>query len=415
MATISTTTTTTTTTVVDGDATGSSSSTTPIELIFLGTGTSSSLPHVECLTAPPEAKPCRACLSTLSQTPEGKKNVRRNTGAALRMKAKDGRMVTIVIDAGKNFQAAALEWFPKYGLRRIDALLITHPHADAMNGLDDLRGWTLNEAIQSHIDVYVSPTTFVEVQRSFPYLVSKEFASGGGDVPQFKWHMINDKVPFEILDTGITVTPFSVHHGRVFSTVPPPGFMPTPSATTPSTPTKSADPLPKTRPGSPENPSVAVTKAEPAAPATEVIHPYLCFGFKFGSQLVYISDASHIPDDVWPIITSTASSPLPVLVLDCLRLRPHTSHFGLHTSIETSRRIDAKRTYWTGFSHDVAHDEYVTITEVVGGAQKDDEKLTEAEKAGLELIGQGKNIWVRPAHDGLRVFIDGTGVRDESY
>jgi hypothetical protein len=64
---------------------------------------------------------------------------------------------TIVVDAGKNFQAAALEWFPKYGLRRIDALLITHAHADgvfsifcpiekplnlrpAMNGLDDLRG-----------------------------------------------------------------------------------------------------------------------------------------------------------------------------------------------------------------------------------------------------------------------------------
>jgi Cft2 family RNA processing exonuclease len=64
---------------------------------------------------------------------------------------------TIVVDAGKNFQAAALEWFPKYGLRRIDALLITHAHADgvcsifctsekslnlrpAINGLDDLRG-----------------------------------------------------------------------------------------------------------------------------------------------------------------------------------------------------------------------------------------------------------------------------------
>jgi phosphoribosyl 1,2-cyclic phosphodiesterase len=39
---------------------------------------------------------------------------------------------TIVIDAGKNFQAAALEWFPKYGLRRIDALLITHAHADGV-------------------------------------------------------------------------------------------------------------------------------------------------------------------------------------------------------------------------------------------------------------------------------------------
>lgn len=46
----------------------------PVEVIFLGTGTSSTLPHVDCLTAPPDSKPCRTCLSTLY--PEGKKNIR---------------------------------------------------------------------------------------------------------------------------------------------------------------------------------------------------------------------------------------------------------------------------------------------------------------------------------------------------
>ncbi len=72
--------------------------------------------------------------------------------------------------------------------------------------------------------------TFREVQRAFPYLVSKEFASGGGDVrssyetvlpcsasdvssaaqvPEFKWHIIDDRVPFEIEDTGIKITPFA--------------------------------------------------------------------------------------------------------------------------------------------------------------------------------------------------------------
>lgn len=165
----------------------------PFELIFMGTGTSSSVPHVDCLTAPPGAEQCRTCLSTLY--PEGKKNIRvsrliiahsptplpvnqRNTSAVVRMRGPDGvrRYVltlglvlipgndvrndlrTIVIDVGKNFQTAAVEWFPKYGLRRIDAVLITHAHADgqyqlcakhlgqlltvclAMNGLDDLRG-----------------------------------------------------------------------------------------------------------------------------------------------------------------------------------------------------------------------------------------------------------------------------------
>jgi hypothetical protein len=50
---------------------------------------------------------------------------------------------------------------------------------------DTTPGWTLGGAIQTRIDVYVSQSTFCEVQRSFPYLVSREFASGGGDVSFF--------------------------------------------------------------------------------------------------------------------------------------------------------------------------------------------------------------------------------------
>jgi hypothetical protein len=30
----------------------------------------------------------------------------------------------------------------------------------------------------------------------------------GHQVPDFQWHVIEDKVPFEIKDTGIKVTPF---------------------------------------------------------------------------------------------------------------------------------------------------------------------------------------------------------------
>ncbi|RDB29497.1 hypothetical protein Hypma_015168 [Hypsizygus marmoreus] len=380
----------------------------PVELIFLGTGTSSSLPHIECLTALPGDKPCKTCLSTL--TPEGKKNIRRNTSAAFRLTAGDGRKVTVVIDAGKNFQAAALEWFPKYGLRRIDALLITHPHADAMNGLDDLRAWTLNNAIQSHIDLYVSQDTFTEIQRSFPYLVSKEYASGGGDVPEFRYHIINDSVPFEIQGTGIEITPFSVHHGRLFSVAPLPEYIPSPVATMPSTPTKSSVLLP----------SKQLLFDNPAQKQHEVIHPYLCFGFKIGNEVVYISDVSHIPEDKWRIIQSrllpSENSPLPVLVLDCLRLRPHTSHFGVEGSVETARKIGASRTYLVGFGHEVAHDEYITLGEAVGGNRKEVDGLTDTEKKGMELIREGAQIWLRPAFDGLRVFVERTGrVWDESY
>ncbi len=42
---------------------------------------------------------------------------------------------TIVIDVGKSFLHSAVEWFPKHGLRRIDAVLITHAHADGRSSV----------------------------------------------------------------------------------------------------------------------------------------------------------------------------------------------------------------------------------------------------------------------------------------
>ncbi|KAI9572702.1 beta-lactamase-like protein [Boletus coccyginus] len=364
-----------------------------IELIFLGTGVSSSVPYLDCLTAPPTRKPCRTCLSTL--TPEGKKNIRRNTSAVVRVAGENGKKRTLVIDVGKNFQAAATEWFPKYGLREIDAVVITHAHADAMNGLDDLRGWTMKGAIQQHIDVYVSQATFREIQRAFPYLVAKEFASGGGDVPEFKWHMIEDNVPFEIKDTGIRMTPFLVHHGRLFTASAPPAFTPTPFATQPSTPI----------------PGLVPSGRSAEEGTTPSIHPYFCFGFVVQDVIVYMSDVSLIPDDAWAVIE--AGGQKSVLVIDCLRLHSHTSHMGVREAGETIRRIRARRSYMTGFDHDVSQEEYVRIGEGVGEGEGD------TVREGIEMMREaleGETHWVRPAHDGLRVLLDGGGrVWDETY
>lgn len=86
----------------------------PVELIFLGTGTSSTVPHVDCLTAPPDAKPCKTCLSTLY--PEGKRNIRvraapsalssmprmtyplpqRNTSVVMRIRGTDGEKKYVI-------------------------------------------------------------------------------------------------------------------------------------------------------------------------------------------------------------------------------------------------------------------------------------------------------------------------------
>jgi hypothetical protein len=89
---------------------------------------------------------------------------------------------------------------------------------------------------------------------------------------------------------------------------------------------------------------------------------------------------------------------------------------GLADSVITSRRIGASRTYLTGFGHEVAHDEYVTIGEVLGGRQKNSVHMTPIEQAGVGLIGEGEPVWLRPAYDGLRVFVSKEGaVLDEGY
>jgi phosphoribosyl 1,2-cyclic phosphodiesterase len=82
-------------------------------------------PTIGCITHP-ENKGCECCRSAL--TPEGKKNVRRNTSALLRVKpnGKDTRLEdtkSILIDCGKSFLTSALEWFPQKGFRKIDALV----------------------------------------------------------------------------------------------------------------------------------------------------------------------------------------------------------------------------------------------------------------------------------------------------
>ncbi|KDQ20404.1 hypothetical protein BOTBODRAFT_123974 [Botryobasidium botryosum FD-172 SS1] len=376
------------------------------DLIFHGTGTSSSLPLIECLTAPqgPGLKRCETCLSTL--TPEGKKNIRRNTGAIFRAKKpkrhnglsngvekKGGDDYgVVVVDVGKTFLASAMEWFPKYGLREIDAVVLTHAHADAVNGLDDLRGWTLRGAIQSYIDIYLSKETFESIKSSFPYLVSKDLATGGGDVPEFRWHLIQDNEPFEVANGLFTFTPVAVHHGRVFpSDAPSAAGVSASGGSTPNT-------LETTASGSPSLPAK--------------VTPYICYGFVVNSRVVYLSDVSHIPPAAWDAI-QTASPRCDVLVADCLRIASHISHFGINDVVQTARRLGAGRTYIVGMGHSVTHDQWVQIGESAGG-QKVPDPVGKVEIA-LESMEEGEDVWVRPAIDGLRVSLGEDNVYDDEY
>ncbi|CDZ98764.1 Beta-lactamase-like [Phaffia rhodozyma] len=399
-----------------------------LEIILLGTGTSGQLPNVSCLTnhLDPNPRPaCRTCLSTT--TAEGKNNIRRNTSAVVRGKRPDGSKSLILIDCGKSFLSSALEFFPKFGLRKIDAVLLTHAHADAINGLDDLRGWTLKGVIQPFVKVYVSAHTLSEIARSWPYMVESSKATGGGDVPAFEWIVIDENRDFFV--EGIRVTPLNVHHGRFFD--PPPAA---PTNSSPNLPTCSD--------------SLSDAIAPPPGPAP--IRPFFCLGFIFHPSIVYLSDVSYIPESEWskllltplsldaltssastnapmfspapmdqltppasppatPLGMSASDSPAwPVLFLDCLFLQEHPSHFGILHALTTILRLQPTRTYLMGFSHALSHEEWTALGQDLDGTReqgKEEAIVQTAKSLAGEVWEEAKKraVSVRPAFDGLRI------------
>ncbi|BGP43951.1 hypothetical protein JCM10449v2_008008 [Rhodotorula kratochvilovae] len=286
--------------------------------MLFGTGGSAAVPDIACTTDP--AHGCKCCLDTVDHP--ASRNVRGNTGAVIRVPAEveGGEEKTILIDCGKTFREMALRWFPKKGLRRIDACILTHHHADAIDGLDDLRAWTYKSAIEQTIPIYCTSVTYAQIAATFPYMVSKAAGSGGGAVPSFQWHIMPDDEDWSVC--GVTITPFSMHHGIYFTTPP---------------------------------------------------KPLLCLGFLIDSSVLYISDTSCIPEAQWARLATYLSLPSPLglfpsphsspalprlkaLIIDtggALRLSP--SHFGLPQALATARRLGAEKTYLTDLGHGVSH------------------------------------------------------------
>jgi len=87
-----------------------------MRLTFLGTGTSHGIPVAGCA--------CRVCRS------HDERDVRWRTSLLV----EEGG-TTVLVDAGPEFRLQAI----RARIMRLDAVLLTHAHADHIMGLDDLR------------------------------------------------------------------------------------------------------------------------------------------------------------------------------------------------------------------------------------------------------------------------------------
>lgn len=111
---------------------------------------------------------------------------------------------TVVVDTTPDFRQQALA----ARLRRLDAILYTHDHADHIMGLDDVRPF--NYGRRDRIPVYASAQTMKSLLRVFPYAFAGEGKHPGG-VPRLAGRTVEDYSPIDV--AGMRFQSFAVHHG----------------------------------------------------------------------------------------------------------------------------------------------------------------------------------------------------------
>lgn len=155
-----------------------------MKITFMGSGTSLGVPTISC--------PCPVCTSIEP------KNKRTRPSLLVTVDEKN-----FLIDTATDFRQQAI----RENLKRVDAVLYTHSHADHILGLDDLRPF--NYFQQIHIPCFGNEPTMNYICTMFRYVFTDP--QPGGSIPRIEPRIIQDR--FEFLD--VEVQPLPVLHGKL--------------------------------------------------------------------------------------------------------------------------------------------------------------------------------------------------------
>jgi phosphoribosyl 1,2-cyclic phosphate phosphodiesterase len=113
---------------------------------------------------------------------------------------------TILIDTSPDLREQLLD----ARVTRIDAVLLTHAHADHLHGIDDLRA--VNRLMRAPITLYADAAALAEIERRFGYVLGPLPEDGRYYQPVLLPHAVGGR----FMAAGIPVVPFAQDHG--FST-----------------------------------------------------------------------------------------------------------------------------------------------------------------------------------------------------
>jgi phosphoribosyl 1,2-cyclic phosphate phosphodiesterase len=155
-----------------------------LKITFLGTGTSSGVPMVGCC--------CEVCTSA------DKKDKRLRSSIMVQSET-----TSLVVDTTPDFRYQML----RAGVKKLDAVIFTHPHKDHIAGLDDVRAFNFIQ--KKAMPLYANSLTEEAIKREFAYAFADKKYPG---VPELQLNTINNE-PFLIGD--IPVQPIEVWHHKM--------------------------------------------------------------------------------------------------------------------------------------------------------------------------------------------------------
>jgi len=122
-----------------------------------------------------------------------------------------GAATRVLVDTSPDLRAQALA----AGIGTLDGVLYTHPHADHLHGIDDLRGFVMN--MRRRVDIHADAPTLERLREGFRYCL--ETPPGSDYPPIVTAHLIEPGRGFEITGEGgaLEILPIRQIHGNIGS------------------------------------------------------------------------------------------------------------------------------------------------------------------------------------------------------
>lgn len=240
------------------------------KITILGSGTSTGVPILGCN--------CSVCQSN------DQRNKRLRASALIETHSAK----TILIDTSPDLRTQLL----RTKTTSLDAVIITHDHADHTHGIDDVRPFTFKK--KNPLPVYADAYTHKTLTEKFPYIFQREKVYAhkpilGGGIPMLDLHLIEGSTE-KIAEEDFEFHPLPHGHGDTLS----------------------------------------------------LRH----------SKMAYMVDCREIPDEV---IRSFRDAKLELLIIDCLRYEPHQTHLHLDLTLKYIEAIAPGKAVLTHLGHELEY------------------------------------------------------------